>query len=332
MLDLTGFDVKTSCFQAKDAQEEGFLATLRSGRLLTNKVRSRIACSVSANCALCGGLDGMTHRAYHCPASQEFREKCALQHLQHVLRSCLVWGLFDQPKAVEQFYKAMDAIEITDLPLLSNDNGPFCLFTDGSCLQPGPGRSSERYAAYAVRLAYEQLHESTLVASGILPGRKQTPFRAELFACMVAMSACLDAVIYTDCRAVFLGITRLQREGWCELTWLSSPDMELWRAAWNILKHPRKLQIVWLGAHRCINQAHSAADARRIFHNAQTDKSAGVSTNRLPDSIQEIHNSLVKQNSELEKLRGQIIFYLKGIWNMHASKEAVSRTAAPADA
>ena len=332
MPDLTGFDVKTSCWQTKNPQEEGFLATLRSGGLFTNKVKSRIACSVSPNCQLCGALDGMTHRAYFCPASQEFREKHSLQHLQHVPRSCLVWGLFDQPKAAEQFYKAMDEIEIPDLPQLSIQNGPVSLFTDGSCSQPGPGRSSERYAAYAVRQARDQTNESNLVASGILPGRKQTPFRAELFACMVAMSVSLDATIYTDCRAVFLGITRLQREGWCELAWLSSPDMDLWRVAWNILRHPRRLQIVWLGAHRSINQAHSANDAWQIFHNALTDKSASVSTNRLPSTIRAIHDGLILQNSDLEKLRGQIIFYLKGIWNLHASKEAVSGSAAPANA
>ena len=148
MPDLTHFDAKTSCWHAKDAQEEGFLATLRSGGLFTNKVKSRISCSVSPHCALCGGLDGMTHRVYHCPAAQEFREAHALQHLQHLPRSCLVWGLFEKPKAVEQFCKAMDAIEITDLPFLSSEAGPISLFTDGSCTQPGSARSTERYAAY----------------------------------------------------------------------------------------------------------------------------------------------------------------------------------------
>ena len=146
------------------------------------------------------------------------------------------------------------------------------------------------------------------------------------------MSISLDAVIHTDCHAVFKGICRLQREGWCELTWLSSPDMDLWKAAWNILRHPRKLQVVWVEAHRSLNQALGAADAWKIYHNALTDKSASVAVNRLPDRIQRIHDDLVLQNAELEKLRREIVLYLKGIWNLHASQEAASRPAPRASA
>ena len=91
MPDLSGFDVQTSCWNAKDAEEEGFLATLRSGGLFTNKVKSRLCTSVSPNCALCGELSGMTHRIYHCPAAKAYREKNGLQHLESLPRACLLW-------------------------------------------------------------------------------------------------------------------------------------------------------------------------------------------------------------------------------------------------
>ena len=187
------------------------------------------------------------------------------------------------------------------------------------------GRSSEKHAAFAVRRAFQDSHESQLVTSGVLPGRKQSPFRAELHAFMVAMSVSLDSIIYTDCKAVFVGISRIQREGWCELAWLSSPDFEVWRAVWNIYKHPaRKLQVVWLNSHRSIHQAKSARDSWQIYHNAQVDKSASVYMNPLPDSIKEIHTRLVKQNDELQLLRCQIVTYLKAVWNMHTKDLAVS--------
>ena len=87
----------SSAWHAKDAKDEGFMATLRSGGLFTSKVKSRIACSVSPNCALCEELDGMSHRAYHCPATKNVRIANNLQHLEHVPKSCLVWGLFEKP-------------------------------------------------------------------------------------------------------------------------------------------------------------------------------------------------------------------------------------------
>ena len=70
MPDLTAFDAYSSCWHAKDAQEEGFLATVRSGGLFTNKVKSRICTSVSPNCVMCDGMDGMAHRVYDCPAAK----------------------------------------------------------------------------------------------------------------------------------------------------------------------------------------------------------------------------------------------------------------------
>ena len=119
-----------------------------------------------------------------------------------------------------------------------------------------------------------------------------------------------------------LGYFKLQREGWCELSWLHSPDMDLWRAAWRILSHPaRKLQIVWVELHRSLSQARSALDAWKVYHNSRTDRDASTLANPLPKPILEIHQRLMQQNSQLETLRTQIIFFLKSVWNMHFSKE-----------
>ena len=142
--------------------------------------------------------------------------------------------------------------------VLDTSHGPQndILCADGSCSQPSPNMKSERHAAYAVRQAFRDSHAGNVIAAGILPGRKQSPFRAELFALMVAMTASLNSIIFTDCRAVWQGILRLQKEGWNELFWLRSPDSDLWRSAWRILQHPgRKLQVEWLESHRSLSSA-----------------------------------------------------------------------------
>ena len=126
------------------------------------------------------------------------------------LRTILV---FQQPQALEAYMRGLDAIRIEDLFSLPESDEAIHLFCDGSCSQPPPARKSERRAAYAVRHAKPLSHESFLVASGPLPGRKQTPFRSELFGFMMAMSVSLNSVIYTDCKSVYLGIVRMQNEG-----------------------------------------------------------------------------------------------------------------------
>ena len=84
---------------------------------------------------------------------------------------------------------------------------------------------------------------------GVLPGRKQTPLRAELFGFMAAMSVSLDSVIYADCKALFLG--RTPTVG----TPLSVPDADLWQTAWEIERHPdRHLTVQWIDAHRNIGK------------------------------------------------------------------------------
>ena len=149
---------------------------------------------------------------------------------------------------------------------------------------------SERHAAYAVRQAFKDSHAGNVIAAGILPGRKQSPFRAELFALMVAMTASLNSIIFTDCRPVWQGILRLQKEGCNELFWLRSPDSDLWRSAWRILQHPgRRLQVEWLESHRSLRSARGASGAWKIYHNGLVHKNADFRANPLQPHIHALH-------------------------------------------
>ena len=325
--DLISFDVDASCWHVEDPQSEGFLATLRSGGLFTNKVKSKVFAGVSPNCVLCDQPDGMMHRIYSCPMSAKIREDTSAEFLKDLPKSKMVWGLFQRPHAQDLFAKALDALEITDLPMLPPSDTPHLIFTDGSSTQPPVSRKNERYAAFAVRHAIKNSHHSTLVISGILPGRRQTPFRAErdFFAFMCGMSCSMNSIIFTDCKAVWKGITRLQREGWNELHWLSSPDYDLWRVAFQILDVPgRSLITEWVEAHRSLHQAVSLQDTWRIYQNAQVDKSASVNANNLPPIVKTQFDSLTVQNTELEKQRSTITKYMKSIWEAHSKKAELS--------
>ena len=321
--DLTSFDITASSWQLPNAQNEGFMATVRSGGLFTNKAKSRICSQVSPNCVMCGELDGMTHRAYACSASEQIRQENGWQSLKDVPRSCLVYGLFPRPLAQDEYFNALDELKVENLVCLPDKEEPIHIFTDGSCSQPAPSKKSERRAAFAVRLAHKNSHESQLLATGTLPGRKQTAFRAELWAVMIAMSTCTNSVIYTDCKGVFLGILKLQKYGWSELAWLSSPDIDLWKGAWSILSFPgRRLVIEWTRSHQSLSDARSANEMWRTYHNGLTDRSASVEVNPLPDNILPIWQRLVIQNAEQAKLRSSVMCYLKEIWRQHSAAEA----------
>ena len=298
------------------------MATVRSGGLFTNEVKSRICTQVSPHCELCGELDGMTHRTIQCSASERIRTENGWEHLKDVPRHCLVYGLFARPEAQDGYQKAFDEIRINDLCMLPCGDQPDHIFRDGSCTQPHPSKKSERRAAYGVRLAIPNSHEGRLLAAGVFPGRKQTAFRAELWAFMMAMSIFTNSIIYTDCRGVYNGILRLQKHGWSELSWLSSPDLDLWRGAWSILSHPgRRLGVEWVKSHRNISSARNAKETWQIYHNALTDKAASVGANLLPDWIQPVWEELVTQNAANAKLRNEVLSYLKAIWAKRAATE-----------
>ena len=331
--DLQSFDIHASCWQCPDAKREGFMATVRSGGLFTNKVKSRMFSQASPDCSLCGAADGMSHRIYDCPASEKIRERQGCQFLKEAPRSRMVYGLFPRPEAEPELQRLLDELRIHDLQMVPESEEPTYIFTDGSCSQPPLPNKSERRASYGVRLAVLNSHEGKVLAQGVLPGRKQTAFRAELFAFMMAMSCSMHSVIHTDCLGVYKGIVKLQREGWCELSWLASPDLDLWQCAWQILSVPgRKLQPEWTPAHKDITHAKSASQAWKIYHNALTDKCASVQSNPLPEWIQPCWERLHEQNRQQQILRDAVATYLQEIWASHSEADRVNQAAADARA
>ena len=143
----------------------------------------------------------------------------------------------------------------------------------------------------------------------------------------MAMSISTNCVIYTDCESVYKGILKLQKQGWSELSWLSSQDYDLWKGAWSILNFPgRFLAIEWVKAHKCLSSAKSIKEAWQIYHNQMTDRVASVDSNPLPEAIQPIWDRLSTQNNNQDSQRGSVLKYLKLIWARHAEVETSLRS------
>ena len=324
--DLTSFDVSASCWECDDAQRQGFMAMVRSGGLFTNKTKSRMFSQASPDCSLCGASDGMTHRVYDCPASENIRARNGWHNLRDLPRSCMIYGLFSRPQAQDDYQNALDQLEIRDICYVPETENPIHIFTDGSCSQPPASRKAERRAAYGVRMAESQSHEGKCLASGTLPGRKQTAFRAELYAVVVALSCSLNSIVYTDCKGVYTGFLRLMREGWCELSWIAAPDADLWKGAWDILQvDGRRFSIEWTKAHRELASVGNFTEMWKAYHNNLVDRHASVDNNPLPDYIKLHWDKLVRENDEQQRLKDSVARYLQEIWAKHSEKESAGK-------
>ena len=211
------------------------MSTMQSGGLFTNRVKANVVHGKASTCGLCGARDGMIHRLYHCTGTQELRQGSDWELLRNIPRASMSWGLFGS----QMFWHHFGANSINCLPLafepLPPDHELVHILADFSCSVPNSGRTTERRAAWAIRVANLDSEWSMPVSAGCLPGRKQIAYRSELFAVCCAMSYAKAAKIDTDCKGVHNGIQRLIRLGWEEAYRRTSQDLDLWRTAWSLL-------------------------------------------------------------------------------------------------
>ena len=74
MNDLESFSVTASKWSNNDPKLAGFVSTLQTGGLFTNKVKAKISTGKASTCALCGGQDGIIHSLFECPSTANLRE------------------------------------------------------------------------------------------------------------------------------------------------------------------------------------------------------------------------------------------------------------------
>ena len=315
--DLTSFTAEASNWDNDDHALNGFMMTLRSGGLFTNRSKAKFT-GCSDKCALCDQTDGMLHRIYECPGAAGAKAKVDWTLLQELPKHSLMWGIFGLPEAQERYWQALDNIPATPLQQLQVQNTRHQIFTDGSCgVSKGPHRHAV-YAAWAIRLAEPNSAKSTLLASGPLPGRKQTAYRSEIYAVINALSVSTFSDIYTDCYNVYRGVLKLQTAGWIELDWKASPDIDLWKTLWRLLAEPgRQHGFYWVRAHRLPSDAKGTVDLWCILQNRSVDASADIAINPLPEYVEQVRTELCGQNDRLHKSKLDTARYLRSLWDLH---------------
>ena len=195
---------------------------------------------------------------------------------------------------------------------------PQHLFTDGSCSVPKHGRYTERKAGWSVIRATPQTAENEVVACGPLPGRRQTSLRAELYDLNAAIAASFNAIIYTDCAAVYKGVNRIIRDGFNHVFWRGNYDLDFWLETARLLSEPgRHITVQWIPAHRKITDARNPLEMWHIIHNNAADRKAAFGLHAWPADTQRLYSQLQLENQLLERTKTAVTKLLRGIWDAH---------------
>ena len=137
-------------------------------------------------------------------------------------------------------------------------------------------------------------HQNELLYSGLLPGRYQTVFRAELYAVIVALAIFKKVHIHSDNSAVAKGINHIIQHGYQDAKWANHPDRDLFKTAANFLRRDgeRQVKVEWVKAHRELSEATGTLDLWQIFHNSRADHWAGYCfKSSIPTEIAEARDT-----------------------------------------
>ena len=231
-----------------------------------------------AVCKHCGESDDATHRLLHCPFYKEARNDFPLEDAASWPKVFLERGLTRKPLSLINWDQLN---ETRPWPQTQEclDSGVH-LFTDGST----DTAKSIPLSSWSVILMEPDSFEHALVFSGVLPGR-QSNYRAELFALLVAIYSAPSATIYTDNSSVCLGIRRLQKDGWDPLFWCKQPELQLWREVWQVLssKNPGAWEFRHVKSHRDFRKQSNEHEAWTAYGNDVADTAAKkANKNRSP--------------------------------------------------
>eukprot|EP00438_Fugacium_kawagutii_P002523 Skav234520 [mRNA] locus=scaffold2407:20176:21504:- [translate_table: standard] len=201
--DLHSIDVSASlCASHLLPSERALLIPQRAGAFFSGEYVKHFAPETS----LCFFVDGRFDRTDECPRA------LAMRATFPVLEAAWSWlpphtrafGLWDELLTLRLWQAELDS-RSPAFPQRSSESEQVVLYTDGSCLHPKDPQC--RVASFAVLQALPD-GQLGAVHSGPLPGSHQTPYRAELFAVVVAFSAYTKPLVFSDC----LGVVRRCRK------------------------------------------------------------------------------------------------------------------------
>ena len=129
--------------------------------------------------------------------------------------------------------------------------------------------------------------------------------------------------VFSDCQGVVRGFQKLITFGWCETTWRSSPDLDLWRSAWKILQRDGcSLDIRWTPAHGKTTEAAGVQDLWEFVNNRLTDKAADHQRHPWPAHMRPAYDNLVLSNHLDTVRKGAVTSYIRRIWDLHEDCDA----------
>ncbi|CAE7903907.1 unnamed protein product [Symbiodinium microadriaticum] len=204
---------------------EGFMRKVRLGGLFPQKRRSHVTGSDDQTCRHCGCVDTMRHRVYECPATYSIRQTLEWNEVSFQPDSILLSGLFPRLPGYEEYLQQLDRLECPTVTNLPVSTPRFSLFTDGSAICNNCPFT--RLCGWAVTCTHDAGPQNTTLTAGILPGRRQTVFRAEFQAVNTAIALVHAADIYTDNLAVSRIVAHLILHGYSSERWMAHHDRDL---------------------------------------------------------------------------------------------------------
>ncbi|CAE7792033.1 unnamed protein product [Symbiodinium sp. CCMP2592] len=264
-------------------------------------------------CKFCGQEDTLKHRVYECVGTEHIRQLPQWDEVAALPYSQVLGGLSGLPEELESFHKALDNIQHPDVQPLPDLEGHRFFFTDGSAFDPGNPQAL--LCSWAVTEAEESSKNNTLRSSGLLPGRKQSVFRAELHAANVAIAMSRKAVIYVDNEATMRRVRQILSGTLYDTELIQHPDRDLLQTTISLLKSraPGDVHIYWTKSHRSLYDATGSRDLWCIYHNAKADSHAKAAGKLAPLPVLQAQQNLLCKLKQMMEVRANAAVLLRQV-------------------
>ena len=299
------------CYEALPNDHRGLMKCALNGAQFTNDALAHANLTADATCRFCDHRDSPEHRHWFCQFFRDIRSKFPmLDTLEHTEDACLLnhswlpvsphWDLHlcnldNMPNITAEFLLTSEV-----QPMLFHD-----LFLDGSCLFPQDKRL--RVASWGV-VIWTGTQFSTL-ASGGIPGRRQTSLRGEI---MAAISAAQFATcsrrkcrFWIDNQRVVDMLHTLQKEPNHDVS--GHKDHDLWVQLQQQLRLvPGTIEVFKVQAHAESHQQDSPLDAWAVQGNTAADRAAAAARDSFPPQFWLTWNHLQRDLTYWRRLGRQL--------------------------
>ena len=214
-------------------------------------------------------------------------------------------------KALDDYRRKLDLLPMPDIPFLPRSQEVRHFFTDGSARDSNCPLT--RLCSWAVTWAQPNDSKNQVIVKATLSGRKQTVFRAELQAVLVALTLSENIWVYCDNEAVVKNTNTILRLGYQPHRWHTHPDRDLLKTVGTVLhgRHIHDVRIIWTKAHRDVTQAVNFQDLWQRHHNAKADRAAG--SVMVPNSVAAARGVLQSRIFADMSIREQCAGFLRAV-------------------